>query len=57
MVFFLWQCGAYTNGEIGDLFGITYTAVSHIVKKTKEKMKTDQDFRKDYALLNALIKM
>ena len=57
LVFFLWQRGAYTNSEIGDMFGITYTAVSHIVRKAKGKMKTDQDFQNYYALLNSQIKM
>jgi len=39
------------------MFGITYTAVSHIVRKTKGKMKTDQDFQNYYALLNSQIKI
>jgi hypothetical protein len=45
--------GGYTNREIGDVFGATYTFVSHIVKKPKGKMKTDRDFLKNYALLNS----
>jgi len=57
LVFFLWGKGAHTNGEIGEMFGITYTAVSHIVKKAKDKMKTDQDFQQDHALLNSQIKV
>jgi putative transposase len=56
-VFLLWQSGAYTNGEIGEMFGIGYTAVSHIVKKVKDKMEADQGFQRDYALLNSQIKM
>ncbi len=32
-VFLLRQTGYYTNGEIGEMFGISYTAVSHIVKE------------------------
>jgi len=57
LVFFLWKRGGYTNREIGDMFGITYSAVSHIVKKAKGKMKTDPDFRKNYTLINSQIKM
>ena len=57
LVFFLWEGGAYNNREIGDMFGITYSAVSHIVKQMKAKVKTDQDFRNNYALLNSQIKM
>jgi len=56
-VFLLWESGAYTNREIGDMFGISYTAVSHIVKNAKNRMKNDQGFQKDYVLLNSQIKM
>ncbi len=47
MVFFLWERGAYTNAEIGEVFGITYTAVSHIVKMVKEKMKSHRGYKKN----------
>jgi putative transposase len=57
MVFFLWERGSYTNSEIGDVFGITYTAVSHIVKQVKARIGRDQDSQKDYALINSQIKM
>ena len=57
LIFFLWKRGAYTNGELGDIFGITYTAVSHIVKQVKERLKTDQDFQAKYETLNSQIKM
>ena len=49
--------GGYTNRETGDVFGATYTVVSHIVQKAKGKMKTDRDFLKNYALLNSQIKL
>ncbi len=55
-VFLLWQTGSYTNGEIGEMFGISYTAVSHIVKEARNRMKNDQVFQRDYALLNSQIK-
>jgi DNA-binding transcriptional regulator LsrR (DeoR family) len=56
-VFWLWQSGAVTNGEIGEMFGVSYTAVSHIVNKAKERMKIDRDFQRDYVLFNSQIKM
>ncbi|MFH0788983.1 MAG: hypothetical protein V2B13_15405 [Pseudomonadota bacterium] len=56
-MFLLWQTGSYTNEEIGERFGISYTAVSHIVKEARNRMKNDQVFRRDYALLNSQIKM
>ena len=57
LVFFLWEKGVYRNTEIGDMFGISYTAVSQIVKTVKGKMKSDGDYRKKYALINSQIKM
>jgi hypothetical protein len=57
LVFFVWERGFYTNREIDDIFGITYTAVSHIVKQVKARIGTDRDFQKDYALINSQIKM
>ncbi len=57
LVFFLWERGAYTNAEIGEVFGVGYTAVSHIVKKVKDKMKSHRDYREKYALINSQIKM
>jgi len=56
-VFLLWQAGSFTNGEIGEIFGISYTAVSHIVKEARNRMKNEQVFQRDYALLNSQIKM
>jgi len=53
----LWQSGALTNREIEERFGISYTAVSHIVKEAKDKMKAAQGFQKEYARLNSQIKM
>jgi len=38
------------------MFGITYTAVSHIVKQAKGKIQIDQDFQNDYAPLNSQVK-
>jgi len=57
LVYLLWQRGAFTNAEIGDIFGVTYTAVSHIVKKVKGQLKTDRNYGRKYELLNSQIKM
>jgi DNA-binding CsgD family transcriptional regulator len=35
----LWDRGLLQNEEIGRVFGISYSAVSHIVKDVKERMK------------------
>ncbi|HIJ42047.1 MAG TPA: hypothetical protein HPP90_13370 [Deltaproteobacteria bacterium] len=44
--------GLSRNIEIGDMFGISHTAVSHIVKTVKGKMRSDGDYRKKYALIH-----
>lgn len=57
LVYLLWQRGAFTNAEIGGIFGVTYTAVSHIVKKVKGQLRTDRNYGRKYELLNSQIKM
>ena len=44
-------------GRIDVIFGITHTAVSHIVKPVKGRIKTDHGFQMHYRLLNSQIKM
>ena len=42
IVYFLWNKGLMTNEKLGWLFNMSYSAVSHCVKRFKEKMnKTD----------------
>jgi uncharacterized membrane-anchored protein YjiN (DUF445 family) len=43
LVLSVWKTGMLTNGEIGQLFGTTYSAVSHIVKSVRQRI--DQDYR------------
>lgn len=57
LLYFFWQRGGYTNVEIGDFFGVTYTAVSHIVKKVKVQLKTDRIYKQKYEKYNSQIKM
>jgi hypothetical protein len=57
LVFLLWETGAYTNAEIGEAFGVSYTAVSHIVKGVKTQMKANSEYKKNYELINSQIKM
>ncbi len=39
LVYLLWKTGGYTNEEIGQWFNITYTTVSHIVKRMKTQLR------------------
>lgn len=57
LLFCLWERCAYTNSELGDMFGITYSAVSHIVKHVKGRMKTESHFENAYRQINSQIKM
>jgi len=57
LVYFFWERGAYTNQEIGNIFGITYSAVSHTVNHLKRTLKSNNDLEKSYQLLNSQFKM
>ncbi|MFP4088359.1 MAG: hypothetical protein ACLFUL_16395, partial [Desulfobacteraceae bacterium] len=43
-VFLLKQTDSYTNGEIGEMLGISYTAVSHIVKRDRKQDENGSGF-------------
>ena len=45
------------NEEIGRLFGITYSAVSHILNSMRTKMQKDSDLRVKYMHVSSLCKM
>lgn len=38
LVYFMWQTGMTTNERLGQLFGLTYSSISHIVKGFKERL-------------------
>lgn len=56
MVYALWETGLFKNEEIGQLFGISYSAVSHIVAGMKLKT-IDQQLRKKLSKINSQFKM
>jgi REP element-mobilizing transposase RayT len=41
----LWKTGILTNAEIGNVFGMTYSSVSHIVKSVRIRMKKDHNLK------------
>jgi hypothetical protein len=57
LVYLLLQRCAFTNVEIGVFFGVTYTAISHILKKAKSQLKADLSYEQKYEWLNSQIKM
>lgn len=37
MIYLLWKTGSFSNDQIGRLFGISYSAISHAVRSFKVK--------------------
>ena len=54
LVFSVWKTGRLTNNEIGNLFGMTYSSVSHIVKTVRLKIEKDQDLKERYSKIYSL---
>jgi len=42
VVYALWKKGLFRNGDIGQVFGLSYSAVSHIVKDVRVPIKKDR---------------
>lgn len=57
LLYFIWQAGQLRNEQIGNLFGISYSAVSHIVRSFKAKLKKDQQLQAKFSQLNSLFKL
>jgi hypothetical protein len=53
----LWEKGIYKGKEIGDLFGLGYSAVSRRVYIVREKMEGDSRIKKEYEKFKLIIKM
>jgi predicted transcriptional regulator len=49
--------GALSNQRIGELFGISYSSVSHIVKSVNTKVKEDHKFAEKLRWLKSQFKM
>jgi REP element-mobilizing transposase RayT len=57
LLYIIWRAGHLQNEQIGNLFGISYSAVSHTVKSIKAKLKKDQKLRSKFDQLNSLFKL
>jgi hypothetical protein len=40
LMYWVWLSGLLTNAQVGNLFGLTYTAVSHNITEIKKKLRT-----------------
>lgn len=57
VLYALWEMGAFRNEEIGQVFGVSYSAVSHIVRDVKERIKKDPRVGNKVKRVNSQFKM
>ncbi|MEJ2221858.1 MAG: HTH domain-containing protein [Desulfobacterales bacterium] len=57
LIFLLWHMGALTNQQIGEKFGLTYSAVSRRVSILKELLKNDPALHEKINKIKSLIKI
>jgi len=43
LINWVWKAGVFTNKQIGNLFGLTYSAVSHSVQEMAKKLRSDKN--------------
>ena len=55
LIFCLWETGVYTNREIGNLFGLTYSSISRRARITSERLKKKRKLNEKYRQLKLLI--
>jgi len=48
LVYFMWRSGRLTNQQIGQLFGLSYSAVSHAVKSLKARMRDNPELKRRF---------
>lgn len=57
LIFLLWHMGELTNQQIGEKFGLTYSAVSRRVGILKDLLKDDQALQEKINKIKSLIKI
>jgi REP element-mobilizing transposase RayT len=57
LIYALWKTGTMTNYKIGDLFGISYSSISHSVKSTRLKLANNSQLKNKSRDINSLFKM
>lgn len=53
----LWEMGVFGNEELGHVFGVSYSAVSHIVRDVRKQLKEDPRIRSKAERINSQFKM
>jgi chromosomal replication initiation ATPase DnaA len=57
LVYLVWKICILSNEETGRLFGMTYSAISHILSSMRTRMQKDSDLRVKYNNIYSLCKM
>ncbi len=57
MIYLIWKTGVLTNDQIGQLFGLSYSAVSHAVKSLIAKMSEDKELTAKFKSLYSQFKL
>jgi putative transposase len=57
MLYLLWHSGLYTNQQIGELFGLSYSSVSRRAALTRKRIREDVNLKKKVQQLSDLIKL
>ena len=53
MIYLLWKTGGYNNDQIGRLFGVSYSAVSHAVRSLKAKLQDNHELLTTFNKINS----
>jgi REP element-mobilizing transposase RayT len=56
LLYGIWKAGQLNNEQIGSLFGISYSGVSHAVKSAKRKLSSNRQLQMRFNRLNSLFK-
>ena len=57
LLYFLRGTGLYTNKQIGELFGLTYSAVSRRASIVKSQISKPSEMRRKYSRIKSIIKV
>ena len=56
LMYLLWKSGKLPNEKIGNLFGVTYSSVSHSITAVNYRLKKEKNFRQKANGLYSLFK-
>ncbi len=57
LIYIAWQLGVATNQEIGEKFGLTYSAVSQRVGVVKKILNNNKELKRKYRHIKSLMKI